>query len=67
MTFIWIFSRIYVTLDRNKFKSRMNKKLLIKMFINLIKTHHDGIIISQGETIILHNNEIHKIFDLDDD
>ncbi len=39
-----------------------NLKQLITLFSNLIKVYHDGIIISSGENIILHNKQTASIF-----
>ncbi|CDW91215.1 periplasmic sensor hybrid histidine kinase [Stylonychia lemnae] len=61
--FIYIFSRQFVSKERERFKRRQNQKQLLKMFHNLIRTHHDGIIISQNQDILFHNQQIDKIFD----
>ena len=34
------------------------------MFHNLIKTHHDGVIITEEDNIIFHNLQINQIFDI---
>ena len=63
--FICIFARTYARRDREKFKSKMNQRHVLMLLSNLIKTHHDGILITETERIVFHNAQVKKIFDID--
>lgn len=49
-------------MERERFeKTKMQRQTLL-MFHNLLKSSHDGIIILEGENIILHNEKIDNIY-----
>ena len=39
---------------------------MLKIFLGLIKAHHDGITITESEDIVFHNQQMLKIFSIDD-
>ena len=47
---------------RNTFVKEIELQRLISLFKLLIKNHHDGFIISEGDNILMHNDTFNKIF-----
>eukprot|EP00347_Sterkiella_histriomuscorum_P017889 403347588 len=63
--FLYILARSFQHLERDKFQQKLNQNQLLKMFHNLIRRNHDGIIITQNDEIVFMNSQINQIFNLD--
>eukprot|EP00347_Sterkiella_histriomuscorum_P014600 403360264 len=63
--FLYFFSRENQKRDRDVFKEKNNQKQVITLFKSIIRTHHDGITITQGEDIVFHNQQMSKIMNVD--
>ena len=59
---VYIFSRATHTKEREKFEQGKKQKQLLKLFHNLIRVYHDGILITQKEEIVYNNKAIKEIF-----
>ncbi|CDW78214.1 multi-sensor hybrid histidine kinase [Stylonychia lemnae] len=63
--FIYILARMFQHIERDKFQQKTNQNQLLKMFHNLIRRNHDGIIITQNEEIVFLNSQIFQIFNIE--
>ncbi|TNV86806.1 hypothetical protein FGO68_gene15757 [Halteria grandinella] len=61
--FTYFFARALHQIVRQRFINQRKQKQLLQLFENLINSHHDGILITAGDKILLHNNRVSKIFD----
>ena len=59
---IYIFSRASHKRERKIFEQSNKQKQLLKLFYNLIRVYHDGILITHKEDILYSNKAIDKIF-----
>eukprot|EP00347_Sterkiella_histriomuscorum_P007464 403348815 len=62
--FLYFFARENQKRDREVYKEKNNQRQVITLFNSIIRTHHDGITITQGEDIIFHNHQISKILNV---
>eukprot|EP00347_Sterkiella_histriomuscorum_P002987 403366034 len=62
--FLYFFARENQKRDREVYKEKNNQRQVIALFNSIIRTHHDGITITQGEDIIFHNHQISKIMNI---
>lgn len=60
--FMCIFSRAYSQRERRRFKEEKQQSLILQMFAGLVKNHHDGILVTVENRVILHNTRINQIF-----
>eukprot|EP00347_Sterkiella_histriomuscorum_P002912 403366314 len=63
--FLYFFSRENQKRDRDVFKEKNNQRQVITLFNSIIRTHHDGITITQGEDIVFHNQQMSKIMNVE--
>ncbi|TNV85571.1 hypothetical protein FGO68_gene10683 [Halteria grandinella] len=61
--FMCIFSRAYSQRERRRFKEEKQQSLILQMLGGLVKNHHDGIVATVGERIILRNSRVSQIFE----
>jgi len=52
--------------ERKLFQKKHNTKKILKIFLGLIKAHHDGITITESDDIVFHNLQMLKIFGIDE-
>eukprot|EP00347_Sterkiella_histriomuscorum_P013223 403365539 len=61
---VYAFSRFSQNRDRERFEQNKNQKQLLRLFHNLIKVYHDGILITQNEKIVYNNKAVSNIFEV---
>eukprot|EP00347_Sterkiella_histriomuscorum_P013635 403363966 len=61
---VYTFARFSQNRDREKFEQVKNQKQLLRLFHNLIKVYHDGILITQNEEIVYNNKAVENIFNI---
>ena len=59
--FIFIFSRGFNSRERTRFIQEKQQKQLLQLFNTLIRSHHDGILITSGNQILLVNDKVNTI------
>lgn len=62
LVFIYCFSRAFNDRERRRYIESKKQRQLLQLFESLIKSHHDGILITSGENILFHNSKVKKIF-----
>ncbi|TNV86884.1 hypothetical protein FGO68_gene8607 [Halteria grandinella] len=60
--FLSLFARAYSQRERARFVQKKQQLQLLQMFGGLVAKHHDGILITAGEKIIMHNGRVSEIF-----
>ncbi|CDW85931.1 sensor kinase [Stylonychia lemnae] len=64
---VYIFSRATHLREREKFEQAKKQKQLLKLFHNLIRVYHDGILITKQEEIVYSNKAMRQIFNIKKD
>lgn len=64
--FIYFYSRWQSQGERKLFQQKNNTKQMLKIFLGLIKSHHDGITITESNEIVFHNQQMLKIFGINE-
>ncbi|CDW80514.1 sensor kinase [Stylonychia lemnae] len=62
---VYIFSRATHFREREKFEQAKKQKQLLKLFHNLIRVYHDGILITKKENIVYSNTALRQIFNIE--
>eukprot|EP00347_Sterkiella_histriomuscorum_P012315 403369061 len=61
---VYSFARFSQNRDRERFEQSKNQKQLLRLFHNLIRVYHDGIIITQNQEIVYNNKSVNNVFEI---
>ena len=61
---IFIIARVYVEKKRTNFKQKLSMDKMSQLFLSLVRSSRDGIILSSDDEVIFKNKPVNQIFDL---
>lgn len=64
MMLIYFCSRAFNQIQRERFLQAQKQSELLKLFNNLVKAYHDGLIISNSEGIVFYNDQVSQMLNL---
>ncbi|TNV82855.1 hypothetical protein FGO68_gene13706 [Halteria grandinella] len=59
---LYIFSRTYMRLVRDRFVHKKNQEQVLNLFQNLLRAYKDGIMLTSGDEIIMFNRAVGDLF-----